>query len=257
MKRTRILLLICVTLAMIVIAFLVPRFGQVPDYHVFADARILFGIPNFLDVISNGGFFVVGAVGLGFLAFRPKAFVFERSIERLPYVVLFTGILLTALGSSWYHLAPSNDSLMWDRLPMSIIFAAFISVTIMERIGVKAGLISLFPCVLIGLSTVIYWHATETAGHGDLRPYVFMQLYPMIGIPLAMALLPPRYTRASYLLFIIVLYGCSRIPEVYDAAVYSRLDLVSGHTLKHIIAAIALTPIFVMLRRRAIGNNRL
>ena len=75
------------------------------------------------------------------MAFCPKAFVFERSIERLPYGVLFAGILLTAFGSSWYHLAPSNDSLMWDRLPMSIIFAAFISITIMERIGVKAGLV--------------------------------------------------------------------------------------------------------------------
>ena len=252
MKKTRILLLICATLAMIVIAFFFPRFGQPPDYHVFADTRMLLGIRNFLDVVSNAGFFIVGAVGLGFLIFRPKVFVFERSVEKIPYIVLFAGILLTAFGSSWYHLAPSNDSLMWDRLPMSVIFATFISITIMERIGVKAGIISLFPCVLAGLATVLYWHATEATGQGDLRPYVFMQLYPMIGIPLAMALLPPRYTRAGYLLFIIVLYGCSRIPELYDAEVYSRLGTASGHTLKHIVAAIALTPIVAMLKRRAI-----
>jgi hypothetical protein len=256
MKNPRILFLILATVAMIVAAFLFPRFGQPQSYHVFADARTSFGIPHFLNVISNGAFLVVGAAGLGLLIFRPNAFVFERPVEKIPYMVLFAGILLTAFGSSWYHMAPSHDSLMWDRLPMSMIFAAFISITIVERIGVKAGLISLVPCVLIGLATVIYWHATEIAGQGDLRPYVFMQFYPTIGIPLAMALLPPRYTRAGCLLFIIVLYGFSRIPEVYDVLVYSRLGVVSGHTVKHIVAAIALTPIFFMLKKRAIGNRK-
>lgn len=257
MAPSRILLLISITIAMIAAMCFVPRFGQPPAYHAFADTRTLAGIPNFFDVISNGAFFVVGAAGLGVLIFRPKTFVFEMSVEKIPYMVLFAGILLTAFGSSWYHLSPSHDSLMWDRLPMSIVFAAFISITIAERIGVKAGLISLIPCVLIGLATVIYWHATEMAGHGDLRPYVFMQFYPTVAIPLAMALLPPRYTHAGCLIFIVVLYGFSRIPEVYDAVVYSRLGIVSGHTMKHIIAAIALTPIFIMLqKRRAIGDGQ-
>jgi hypothetical protein len=256
MKNPRILVLILATVAMIVAAFLVPRFGQPQSYHVFADARTSFGIPHFLNVVSNGAFLIVGALGLGLLIFRPNVFVFERPAEKVPYMVLFAGILLTAFGSSWYHLAPSHDSLMWDRLPMSVIFASFISITIVERIGVKAGLASLIPCVLIGAATFVYWHATEMAGQGDLRPYVFMQFYPTVGIPLAMALLPPRYTRAGYLLFIIVLYGFSRIPEIYDVPVYSQLGVVSGHTMKHIIAAIALTPVFVMLRRRAIGDRR-
>ncbi|MBP1747723.1 MAG: hypothetical protein H6Q52_262 [Deltaproteobacteria bacterium] len=249
-QKARTAFLCCFTAVMIVIVCLVPRFGQSPDYHIFADTRMLYGVPNFLNVISSGGFCIVGIVGLILLIFRPKVFVFEKSRERWPYIVLFTGILLTAFGSSWYHWAPANGTLLWDRLPMTIIFAAFLSATIMERISVNAGLISVFPCVLIGMATVLYWYAAEANGHGDLRPYVFMQFYPIIGIPLAMMLLPGRYTQAGCLLLIIGLYGCAKLLEVYDAQIYSHLRAVSGHTLKHVAAAIALTPLFVMLHYR-------
>ena len=249
-QKARILLLWGATVVVIAAAFFFPRFGQPPAYHVFADTRTFSGIPSFLNVISNGGFLIVGAIGLCLAIFRPNVFFFERSRERLPYIVLFAGIVLTSFGSSWYHLAPSNESLMWDRLPMTIIFAAFLSITITERIGVNAGLISILPFTLAGISTVLYWYGSELGGNGDLRPYVLMQFYPVIAIPLAMALFPPRYTRAGHFLFVIVLYGLSRIPEVYDAAIYARLGGLGGHTVKHIVAAIALLPLFAMLHYR-------
>lgn len=239
-----------VTLVMIIIGCLIPRFGQPPNYHIFSDNRTLLGVPNFFDVISNGGFLVVGIIGLILLIFRPQVFVFQEARERLPYIALFAGILLTAFGSSWYHLAPTNTTLLWDRLPMTIIFAAFLSITITERIGVKAGLISIFPCMLVGILTVLYWYITQISGNGDLRPYIFMQFYPMIGIPLAMALLPGRYTRSGYFVLLIALYGCAKLLEVYDAQIYSHLHAISGHTLKHTVAAVALAPVFAMLHCR-------
>ncbi len=249
-KNYCVMVLCAVTVITIIITGLFPRFGQSAEYHVFADSRTFYGVPNFLNVVSNGGFLVMGIIGLVLLIFRPKIFVFENFRERWPYVMFFTGILLTAFGSSWYHLAPSNDILLWDRLPMAIIFAAFLSITIMDRISVKAGLISIFPCTLIGISTVIYWYATEATGFGDLRPYVFMQFYPMIGIPLAMVLMPGRYTGSGYLLFLIGLYGCAKLLEVFDHQIYAHLHVVSGHTLKHIVASIALVTVFAMLRCR-------
>ncbi len=249
-KKFRIMLLCGVTLAVMIVVGLLPRFGQSQDYHIFSDTRTLCGVPNCLNVISNGSFLIVGVAGLILLIFRPEFFVFRESRERLPYIALFSGILLTAFGSSWYHLAPSNATLLWDRLPMTLIFAAFLSITIVERIGVKAGLASLFPCVVIGLLTVVYWYTTEVSGSGDLRPYVFMQFYPMIGIPLAMALLPGRYTGAGYFLLVVGLYACAKLLETFDSQIYLFLHFASGHTLKHIAAAIALTPLFAMLHNR-------
>lgn len=249
-KKSCITILCAVTVAMIIITCLLPRFGQSAEYHMFSDTRGLYGVPNFFDVASNGGLLAVGIVGLVLLIFRPKVFVFEYSRERWPYGMFFAGVLLTGIGSSWYHLVPSNHTLLWDRFPMAIIFAAFLSITIMERISVTAGVISVFPCALIGISTVIYWYATEVNGCGDLRPYAFMQFYPMVGIPLAMALMPRRYTGSGYLLLLIGIYGCAKLLEVYDTQVYLHLRAVSGHTLKHAAAAIALIPLFAMLRFR-------
>ena len=253
-KRAGVVILCAVTFLMVLAAwFLLPPVGQPQGYHYFLDDRTFLNIPNLLNVVSNAGFLAVGIVGLILLRSgrgAGKRPFFVSPGERLPYVVLFTGLCLTAFGSSWYHLAPSNATLLWDRLPMTIIFASFLSITVMERIDVKAGLIFLPPLVLAGATTAVYWYVTEAAGKGDLRPYIFMQFYPMLGIPLMMALFPPRYTKAAYLFLVIGLYGCAKLLEVCDAQIYDCLGFVSGHTLKHFAAALACVPVIVMLRDR-------
>ena len=98
--------------------FCLPPIPQMQSYHGFADARTMLGVPNFLNVVSNFPFVVVGVLGLWLLlrhdAVGPDGPVLERA-ERWPLLVLFTGILLTAFGSSYYHLAPNNDRLVWDK----------------------------------------------------------------------------------------------------------------------------------------------
>ncbi len=106
------------------------------------------------------------------------------------YLVLFSGILLTGFGSAWYHLSPDNDSLVFDRLPMTIVFMALLSATIGEQIDPGMGVRLLFPLLVIGVASILWWHYTERAGAGDLRLYVLVQYYPILLIPLILLLFP-------------------------------------------------------------------
>ena len=160
-------ILVVTSFGIIVGVFLHSPIPQDQAYHHFADRRALLGIPNCLDVLSNVAFLIVGLLGLVFLfcsdATGPGKPFLSRS-ERWPYAVFFLGVTLTAFGSAYYHLAPQNSRLVWDRLPMTIGFTAFLAAMIAERISVKAGLRMLFPLIAIGLASVVYWEWSELRG---------------------------------------------------------------------------------------------
>jgi hypothetical protein len=113
------------TLTSILAAVLLPALPQPLAYHDFADQRTMLGVAHFPDVASNAGFLLIGLVGLAVVA-RPRT-QFEHAVERWPYALFFVGMLLTALGSAYYHLAPDNEALVWDRLPMTVAFMSLIS----------------------------------------------------------------------------------------------------------------------------------
>ena len=174
MRRTRLWILAAFTLSTIFIVFLLPRIPQDPAYHQFADQRTFFVIPNCLNVISNAPFLLVGGLALAFLFRRPdqgKMSAFIHPLERWPYAAFFFGVALTSAGSTYYHLTPSNDTLIWDRLPMTVAFVSFFAAVVGERISLKAGIGLLAPLILIGISSVAYWNLTEMHGRGDLRLY--------------------------------------------------------------------------------------
>ena len=252
-RRIRLGMIVVVFVVAVVGTMSLPPIPQSQDYHNFADRRALLGIPNFLNVISNAAFLLVGALGLVLLSrqrrSKPVGAFLERG-EPWPYAVLFLGIALTGIGSGYYHLAPNNARLVWDRLPMTIAFTAILSALIAERISLKAGLFALLPLVAAGIGTVVYWQVTELAGRGDLRPYVIVQFYPMLAIPLIVLLFPPRYTRSADLLGAAALYALAKAFETFDAQIFAVGQVVSGHTLKHLAAALATYLIVRMLRRR-------
>ncbi|PYU18912.1 MAG: hypothetical protein DMG30_26090 [Acidobacteria bacterium] len=115
----------------------------------------------------------------------------------MAYAVFFLGVALTSIGSAYYHWAPDNGRLVWDRLPMSIAFMSLLAAIITERITVNAGLRSLLPLMALGIASVLYWHLTELKGQGDLRLYGLVQFYPVMAIPLLLTLFPARYTRSA------------------------------------------------------------
>ena len=230
---------------------LIPPIPQDPAYHRLADSRTWLGIPNALNVLSNAGFLLVGALGLrvvfGGDGARP---VFREPTERWPYVVFFGGLLLTGVGSAYYHWAPGNVRLAWDRLPLAITMMGLLAATIAERVGVKAARWLLGPLVALAAGSVGYWHWTEQQGAGDLRLYALVQFYPVVAVPLMLWWLPPRYTRGGDLLAAAATYAAAKLPELLDGWVLSVTRVVSGHTLKHLLAALAGYWVLRMLRHR-------
>jgi len=227
---------------------------QGPDYHLFADTRFLFGIPHIGNVISNAGFAVVGVLGLLAVAGRRRDALFAQRSDAWPYLGFFLGVALVSPESAYYHWAPSNDRLLWDRLPMSIAFMAFFSAIIADRIDSKAGNTWLLA-VLIGrgIASLAYWDWTESLGQGDLRFYGFVQFYPLIAVPAVCWLFREyRYIAGRYIVWLIGWYGLSKLLEFYDGEVFGLLGhTVSGHTLKHVAAAIAtLVVLDLLLARR-------
>jgi hypothetical protein len=252
-RRTRWIL--AFTILCIVAAFLLPAMPQPLDYHHFADRRTVFGIPNFMDVASNAGFLIAGAAGLIVVLGGYAQFEYRR--ERWPYAVFFLGVLLTAVGSSYYHLAPDNERLFWDRLPMTIAFTGLISAQIVDRINVRAGLVLLIPMLLVGAASVVYWRMTERAGAGNVLPYGILQGYSVVVLLLLVMLCPSRYTRGNDLYWVFGWYALSKLLETLDTQVLAIDHVVSGHTLKHLAAAIAGIAACNMLARRTLKEPAL
>ncbi len=254
-RKASIVLLLLLTVAVVVACLLLPRIPQPLSYHQFADRRSLLGIPNFGDVASNLPFAVVGIWGLIFLLRSSSSQLAERFLDRReqwPYFFVFAGMLLTAFGSSWYHLNPNNTTLVWDRLPMTITFMAMVAAVIVERISLRLGLWLLPILLCIGLGSVLQWHWSEQQGAGDLRFYAAVQAYSALVILLSL-LFPARYTRRYDLGLVAGFYVLAKVLESCDKPIFAALGVVSGHTLKHLAAAAAGSCILRMVQKRQIA----
>jgi hypothetical protein len=249
-RRSSITAFFIVTAIVILAAALAPRVPQPQSYHQFADQRGWLGIPNFGDVASNLPFAAVGIWGLWFVGSERGGRQFLDKRERWPYALGFFGLFLTAFGSSSYHLAPDNARLVWDRLPMTLVFMALVAAIIVERINLNAGLWLLPVLSAIGAASVWQWYASELRDEGDLRMYAAVQVYALV-ILLVALLLPPRYTRGTDLLWVVGFYALAKILETWDRQVFALTwRSVSGHTLKHLAAAMAGYWVLRMLMKR-------
>jgi hypothetical protein len=237
------------TLACVAAALLLPAVPQPLDYHGFVDERRLLGIPNFHNVVSNLPFVLAGLAG--FEVMNRARGAFAHAAERWAYYVFFFGLVLTGIGSAYYHLAPDNETLFWDRLPMTIAFAGLVSAQLSERMSLRAGVASLLPMLVLGAASVIYWRLTERAGAGNVLPYAILQGYTMLGVLLLALTHPSRYTRGTDIYWVFGAYLIAKITETLDVQIFAwTAGLVSGHTLKHLFAAAAGVIICVDLLRR-------
>lgn len=198
--------------------------AQPDHYHHFADQRSLFGIPNALDVLSNLGFLLAAAFG----AVAWQRLPGRASAER---AVFLGAIALTALGSAWYHLAPDNARLVWDRLPIALACAALLAAALRQAYGSRAAL----PLLAAGaVASVLWWQAS-----GDLRPYLLLQLAPLVLIPLLQWQSGAPIAQRKAFGLAIALYVLAKATEVGDVHVFDALGAVSGHSLKHLFASVA------------------
>lgn len=240
--------IILATLAFVAVLTAIGPIPQDPAYHNFADQRTLLGIPNFPDVVSSLTYFLAGLAGI--IITCKKVIPGGLPELRLPYLLFFAGVILTGIGSAWYHLEPSNSSLLWDRLPMTVAFMAFFAAIIGEYYSVQAGRRLLWPLIAVGLFSVIYWHLGEQAGNGDLRLYAVVQFLPMLLIPLIVYFRPDPLRPTRYLWWLMFCYLLAKILEFYDREIYTMTSLVSGHTLKHLVSAAGIVFFCLALKYR-------
>ncbi len=211
---------------------------QKQAYHNFSDEDTILNVPNFWNVISNLPFLIVGLLGIFNL----------RSIanENIQYLVFFIGIALVSIGSSYYHVNPNDSTLVWDRLPMTIAFMALSSIVISEFIDFKNGRLILFPVLLLGLLSVLYW-----VKFNDLRFFALVQYYPMLAIPVILIFFKSDYDLTIGYWFLLLAYIIAKLFEHFDYQVHSYLEWISGHTLKHIATAIGVFALLnTYIRRR-------
>lgn len=236
----RVLVLWLLVAALAGLALALPPIPQPLSYHDFADQRACMGLPNCLDTVTNALFVLAGCVGLYSLHNARGRVVFRDRREAIPYGLFFFGVVLIGFGSGYYHLAPDNDRLLWDRLPMMVAFMAWFAAIVSERVSPRAGLRVLPLLLAAGIGSAVYWGWSEAQGKGDLRPYLAMQLLPILLIPQLLAGWPPRYSNGRLILAVVGLYLLALVFELGDQWVFEVAGgFVSGHSIKHGVAALA------------------
>jgi hypothetical protein len=242
LSRPEVALLLGV-LALLALALFGPHVALPAHYHAFADQRSAFGIPCVMDVLSNGPFALAGVAGLWQLARTPENALLPA--QRTLVALFFAGLLLTTVGSSWYHWQPDDAGLAVDRAGMSLAFAGLLGLAVADRVSDRAGH-ALAGCVLL-LAPVA---AVLPLAKGNMGPWAVVQAGGLV----LLAALAVRRVRAGALGFsigaVIALYAVAKGLEVSDQAVFELTQgLVSGHSLKHVVAALAALPVLWALHR--------
>lgn len=237
------LALLLALLAALALACLGPNVAQQAHYHAFADQRGWHGLPCALDVLSNLPFAVAGACGLA-LVWQARCAVVWNARWALASV-FFGGLLVTAVGSTYYHLQPDNNGLAWDRLGMVVAFAGLLGMAAADRVSLRAGVALVCATLVAGPMAVLVWHQS-----GNLLPWVVVQGGGML-LALALVLSPPvRGGCGLPLVSVIALYALAKLLELGDQPVFDLTQgVVSGHSLKHIAAALAAWPVLGVIHK--------
>ena len=247
MTATRKTLPLFLTLALIGAALAYGPIAQLPHYHEFADQSTRLGIAHFADVLSNLGFALVAV--WGWVRLYPMRNHAALKDGWAGYSLFLVALFLTALGSSYYHLAPDNARLVWDRLPIAVACAGLLAGVWGDArkrpCGGLAAVLALSAIVSVG-----WWRFTDLAGIGDLRAYLLLQALPIVLIPLWQWLYDiPRANRWAFS-GALLLYVIAKFAELHDQEIAAISGVISGHTLKHLLATAAAAGIVGCLVRQ-------
>jgi hypothetical protein len=210
------------------------------DFHLFADTRIWHGLPNAADVLSNLGFLVAAAAGL-FALVRLPAHSIPRA-QRGAALLFFAGLAISAFCSGWYHLHPDDSRLMVDRGGMSIAFAGLLGLAAATRFGERAGVFTVAGLLLAAPFAIL------AAASGHLEPWAVMQFGGMVALCVLASRKPLPEALHVHWLAVLAIYSLAKLCEVNDDTIFELTGrLISGHTLKHVVAAFAAWPVVFAL----------
>ena len=212
---------------------------QDPAYHLFADTRSLWGLPNFADVVSNGVFLLAGLLGLWPLI-QPAGGRLAGREGTAPLALFFTAVALTTFTSAYYHLAPDNARLVWDRVTLATATTLLPVILLPRGVGTAPSLwLAKALWVAAGPLSALLWYASEAGGDGDLRFYSLAQGYAMLMALICLFAFPAHRPHRPWVLAAFAAYLLARATEVWDQPIFAALQLVSGHTLKHLLMGLA------------------
>ena len=230
----------CGVMACIILVF--GWYGPMPQlahYHDFADQTLWLGVQNGKDVWSNLGLVAIGLYGLTWLGSSKHRFT-----GRLAAVALCLSILLTGLGSAYYHVHPTDVTLVWDRLPIAMICVSLLAVVYHHLTRKPVGLWLAWGWLCAGLS-VLYWQQS-----GDLRPYLALQLVTMLLLPLWLSVYQTDARIRRCFAWAVLFYAIAKITELADHALYHAMhQFISGHTLKHLFSTVAMACAFAAVQQ--------
>ena len=222
---------------LLTLALLMPGMAQSESYHAFADQRGWAGLPHAADVLSNLGFLAAGLAGFSLL-WRAD---YQRlnGTARALCALFFAGLLCSSAGSALYHWAPQNATLVWDRLGMSVAFAGLLGLAVQTRVDDISARVTAVVMLLAAPISVAVWAQTS-----NLLPWVLVQAGGML-IIFGLAFMAPRRNALPVELgWVIGLYAVAKLLEMSDSDVFDvTAHWVSGHSLKHWVAAAAALPV--------------
>lgn len=239
--------LLAALLLALLLACVGPHVAQHAYYHAFADQRTLWGVPCALDVLSNLAFALLGAWGLLRLYGQPTSTAHAAGSQRNLATLFFAGLVLTAVCSTAYHLHPNDVGLAIDRLGMVSAFAGLLGLAVADRISARAGLWVATAVLALGPIAVLVWATT-----GNLLPWSVLQGGGMVLIVVLALRSPVGGAWGIPLAAVIAWYVLAKLLELGDHAVFAATQgWVSGHSLKHVCAAMAAWPVIALMHNGA------
>jgi hypothetical protein len=213
-----------------------------PHGHPFIDDRTVWGIPNFMDVLSNAPLLAAGLLGMWAMRSEPLLPPVRQAVA-----VFFVGLMVTGLGSAWYHWAPDAQGLVLDRLGMAVTFAGALALAVAERVSAAAARVTLRASLMVALLS-----AVMPLSHDNVWPWAVVQFGGM-ALMLWLSLQKPVAGAVGVRIgALLALYAVAKVFELCDEAVFHASgEVVSGHTLKHLVAALAVFPVVAAVRQNA------
>ncbi|THU05439.1 hypothetical protein E9531_02565 [Lampropedia puyangensis] len=239
--------LCCYVLFLVVLAIALPAMAQAAHYHAFADDRTLWGIPRAMDVLSNFPLMAAG-VAIAWCLWRSLALGTLRAPLPIWWwlsVLAAAGFAATAVASSLYHLHPDDAGVFWDRLAMALVFAAIVGLAVQQALDdTSASIMTVITLAGASIALSVWRHT------GNFTPWIIVQAGGML-LLLALAMQPARRQAAILsiaLTPILCWYALAKLAEWGDHFFFTlTAGYLSGHSLKHVLAACAAWPLLQML----------
>jgi hypothetical protein len=119
---------------------------------------------------------------------------------------------------------------------MSVAFSSIMALIIGDRTKEKYGWWVSYILIPLGVLSVVGWSQAWLS----LRPYLLLQFGSMLAVFAIVCIRRKGKIPNSSILACLGFYAGAKVFEVFDLPVYEITGFISGHTIKHVLAAVAL-----------------